>query len=72
METTILTVGNATMKQLELINKRAKRKFCNWLLLHPARCCGERAVVMIRGAAYCAEHSEKAQKLFGQGKPIFQ
>jgi hypothetical protein len=59
------------MKQLELISKRAKPKFCNWLLLHPARCCGERAVVMIRGAAYCAEHQESAQKMFGQGKPIY-
>jgi hypothetical protein len=59
------------MKQLELLNKRARPKFCNWLYPRPARICGVVAVVEIHGGAYCAAHAEKAQKMFGQGKPIY-
>ena len=57
------------MKQLDLLPKRAKPKFCNWLKVNPLKTC--KAVVMIGQGAYCAEHAEKAQKYFGQGKPIY-
>jgi len=60
------------MKQIELLPKRAKAKFCNWLLLYPGKACGKRAVIEINGGAYCPAHAEKAQKYFGQGKPIYE
>jgi len=59
------------MKQLDLLPKRAKPKFCNWLKVNPLKTCKAPAVVMIGQGAYCAEHAEKAQKYFGQGKPIY-
>jgi len=68
------------MKQIELLPKRAKPKFCCWMLLSRwpedkrnkmVRPCNAPAVVTIHGGAYCAEHAEAAQKLFGQGKPIY-
>jgi hypothetical protein len=62
-----------SMKQIELLPKRAKVKACNWLVrLHPEiKRCNASAVIAIKGAAYCPAHSERAQKLFGQGKPIY-
>jgi len=65
------------MKQIELLPKRAKPKFCNWVFLNgwpsgkSARVCNAPAVVTIGKGAYCAEHSTMAQKMFGQGKPIY-
>jgi len=66
------------MKQLELISKRAKPKCCNWSLRHTDAfgrtrigICNARAVITIHGGAYCAEHAEEAQAMFGQGKPIY-
>jgi len=64
------------MKQLELINKRAKPKFCNWVMIvawggKGAVLCNKPAVVEIHKGNYCADHAEAAQKMFGQGKPIY-
>jgi len=59
------------MKQLDLLPKRAKPKFCCWLQLNPPiKECGALAVIIIGRGAYCEKHSDVAQKMFGQGKPI--
>jgi len=64
---------HSEMKQLELINKRAKPKFCNWIVFSTGqvRVCGDKAIVTIHDGAYCPAHAEKAAKMFGQGKPIY-
>jgi len=60
------------MKQLELISKRAKPKFCDYLFLKPTiRKCNRSAVITVKGGAYCSAHAEEAQRRFGQGKPIY-
>jgi len=60
------------MKQIELLPKRAKAKFCNWM--HPDNVgwwrCDKPAVIQIRQAFYCVEHAETAQKMFGPGQPV--
>ena len=33
--------------------------------------CNKPAVVEIHKGNYCADHAEAAQKMFGQGKPIY-
>ena len=60
------------MKQIELLPKRAKAKACNWMSRRNTRWiqCYQPSTVQINDAFYCAEHSEKAQKMFGQGKPL--
>ena len=63
------------MKQIELLPKRAKPKFCNWVIGITGLCslkrCNAPAAVTINQGAYCAAHAEQAQKMFGQGKPIY-
>jgi len=63
------------MKQLDLLPKRAKPKFCDKLYFDRGwkkwKKCNQPATVQIGGAFYCAGHAEAAQKYFGQGKPIY-
>jgi len=62
------------MKQLELINKRAKARFCAWMTYDDIsgwKICGQPATMEIKDAAYCQKHEGTAQKYFGQGKPIY-
>lgn len=59
------------MKQIELLPKRAKAKFCNWITFYPVRVCGAKAVIEIRHGAYCEKHAQAASLMFGQGKPIY-
>jgi hypothetical protein len=60
------------MKQIELLPKRAKAKFCDYLFLKPTiRKCSRPAVVTIHQAAYCPTHAEAASRMFGPGEPIY-
>ncbi len=66
-----MSAKTVLMKQTEMFRK-AKPRFCNWLLLRPPRTCGAPATVMIRKALYCDEHAGQAEKMFGPATPISQ
>jgi hypothetical protein len=67
-------VWRLKMKQLELINKRPKPKFCNWIMEYKLsgtfNICDGPAVVTIGHAGYCAKYAEAAQKMFGPGQAV--
>lgn len=49
-----------------------KAKPCCWLLLSQgARACPVPAVGMVGSGPYCAEHIEKAAKMFGREPKLF-
>ncbi len=62
------------MKEPELsTSTRAKAKPCCWILLNHAQkwSCSSPAVGMVGAGPYCAEHIEKAAKMFGREPKLF-
>ncbi len=51
---------------------KAKAKPCCWILLSQgAKICSVRSVGMVGAGPYCAEHIEKAAKMFGREPKFF-